>query len=165
MNPHDYGITVRRTTEDGEPHFEARVRELPDVIEYADTAQEAYDLAIDTIETTAEALAEQGRDMPLPHPITDDYSGRVTLRVPKTLHRALAMTAEEEGVSLNQHIVTVLGFYIGLRTPTAPPVTWHESTSSPLEATGHRPDQGARLRLVRETHADEGTGWQENATV
>ena len=64
MNPHDYNITVRQTHEEDGPCFEARVRELPDVAEYAETFQEAYDLAIDTIETTAEAMADQGRCMP-----------------------------------------------------------------------------------------------------
>ena len=40
--------------------------------------------------------------MPLPAPGVEDYSGRVTLRVPRTLHRSLALIAENEGVSLNQ---------------------------------------------------------------
>ncbi|PYF99712.1 hypothetical protein D893_02585, partial [Thioalkalivibrio sp. ALE21] len=37
MNAQDYGITIRRVIEEGEACFEARVRELPDVVEYADT--------------------------------------------------------------------------------------------------------------------------------
>ena len=53
MNPQNYNITVRRASFDGEVFFEARVKELPDVAEYADTADEAYALAIDTIEATA----------------------------------------------------------------------------------------------------------------
>ena len=32
----------------------------------------------------------------------EDYSGRFNLRLPKSLHKELAMTAKEEGVSLNQ---------------------------------------------------------------
>ncbi|WOG27803.1 hypothetical protein [Endozoicomonas sp. 8E] len=59
MNPHSYNITVRRANFDGEVFFEARVKELPDVAEYADTAEEAYALAIDTIEITAEIFAEK----------------------------------------------------------------------------------------------------------
>jgi predicted HicB family RNase H-like nuclease len=60
--------------------------------------QEAYNLAIDTIETTAELLTEQGKPMPPPIIPADDYSGRVTLRLSKSLHRALAKTADDEGV-------------------------------------------------------------------
>ncbi len=69
MNPYNYSITVRRIEDEHEePCFEARVRELPDVAEYADSFQEAYELAVDTIETTAHALAEQRRKMPSPAP-------------------------------------------------------------------------------------------------
>lgn len=36
------------------------------------------------------------------------YSGKVNLRMPKSLHRDLARRAEEEGVSLNQFMVVAL---------------------------------------------------------
>jgi len=31
------------------------------------------------------------------------YNGNISLRIPKDLHRALVMTAKEQGVSLNQY--------------------------------------------------------------
>lgn len=34
-----------------------------------------------------------------------DYSGQIRLRIPKALHKALAMEAKENGVSLNQYMV------------------------------------------------------------
>ncbi|NCC36887.1 MAG: toxin-antitoxin system HicB family antitoxin [Chloroflexia bacterium] len=115
MNPHDYNITVRRVGTDDGPSFEARIRELPDVAEYAETFNDAYELAIDTIETTAEAFAEAGRAMPTPATPVEDYSGRITVRVPKTLHRDLALAAEEEGVSLNLLISNALAHSVGAR--------------------------------------------------
>jgi predicted RNase H-like HicB family nuclease len=108
-----YNITVRRGEHEGEVLYEARVKELPDLVEYGETFDEAYELAIDAIETTASILAEKGRTMPAPAIPADDYSGRVTLRVPKSLHRALAEAAEAEGSSLNQHLVNVLTYYSG----------------------------------------------------
>lgn len=113
IDPHAYGIEVRRRTIDGEVVFEARVRELPDLAEYADTFEEAYALAVDAVETTAKVLAERGRAMPSPMEPVEDWSGRVTLRLPKSLHRALDEAAEAEGCSLNQHIVNVLGYFTG----------------------------------------------------
>ncbi|MDE0026334.1 MAG: toxin-antitoxin system HicB family antitoxin [Spirochaetaceae bacterium] len=107
-NPYAYNITVRECEFEGEPLFEARIKELPDVREFAESAQDAYALAIDTIETAAAMFAETGRPFPLPVRPQDQYSGRVTLRLPKSLHRELASAAEEEGVSLNQHLVTAL---------------------------------------------------------
>jgi predicted HicB family RNase H-like nuclease len=108
IDPHAYNISVRRGVFDGEDLFEARVKELPDVAEYGETYQEAYELAVDTIATAATAFAEQRRPFPPAQEPADDFSGRVTLRIPRSLHRALAAAAEEEGVSLNAHLVGVL---------------------------------------------------------
>src|SRR5699024_1226162 len=113
IDPHTYGIEIRHRRIDGEAVYEARVRELPDLAEYADTFDEAYELAIDAIATTAEVLAERGKPMPTPQEPADDWSGRVTLRLPKSLHRALSETADSEGSSLNQHIVNVLSYFSG----------------------------------------------------
>ncbi|MCD5380434.1 toxin-antitoxin system HicB family antitoxin, partial [Candidatus Gracilibacteria bacterium] len=46
--------------------FEARIKELPSIAEYADSFEEAYALAIDSIETTMEIFAEKGRVFPIP---------------------------------------------------------------------------------------------------
>ncbi|WP_315969533.1 type II toxin-antitoxin system HicB family antitoxin [Rubeoparvulum massiliense] len=35
----------------------------------------------------------------------EDYSGKINLRMPKSLHRKLAIEAELEGVSLNQYML------------------------------------------------------------
>ncbi|MCO6441612.1 MAG: toxin-antitoxin system HicB family antitoxin [Nitrococcus mobilis] len=108
-----YNINVRRGEFEGEVLYEARVKELPDLVEYGETSHEAYELAVDAIETTAAALAKHGRAMPPPMELADDYSGRVTLRIARSLHRTLAEAAEAEGVSLNQHLVNVLTYYSG----------------------------------------------------
>ena len=46
--------------------------------------------------------------MPAPYEPADDFSGRLTLRLTKSLHRSLMEGADEEDVSLNQYIVNVL---------------------------------------------------------
>ncbi|WP_376692020.1 toxin-antitoxin system HicB family antitoxin [Wenzhouxiangella sp. EGI_FJ10409] len=115
MNANAYNITIRQVEVDGQELFEARVRELPDVVDFGDTWEEAYELAVDTIETTAKIMAERGRRMPEPAIVEDDYSGRVTLRVPKALHRRLAEQAQHESISLNQYLVSLLAFHTGTR--------------------------------------------------
>ena len=40
----------------------------------------------------------------IPDPISDDdFSGKFTLRLPKSLHKLLSIQAEKEGISLNQY--------------------------------------------------------------
>ena len=116
VNPYAYNVTVRKGVFEGAALFEARVQELPDVCEYAESAHDAYDLAIDTIETAAAMFAEAGRPFPSPAVARDDFSGRVTLRLPKSLHWALARAAGDEGISLNKHLVTVLASHAGALT-------------------------------------------------
>ncbi|MYF51852.1 MAG: toxin-antitoxin system HicB family antitoxin [Gammaproteobacteria bacterium] len=115
FDPHEYNVTVRKIVYEGEILLEARVKELPDVCECGETMTEAYDLAVDAIETAARMYAEAGRTFPPPSVPQDDFSGRVTLRLPKTLHRTLALGADEEGASLNQHLVNILAHHAGVQ--------------------------------------------------
>ena len=50
---------------------------------------------------------ERGADIPLPS-YPETFSGKFLVRLPKSLHRRLAEEAAREGVSLNQHVVTLL---------------------------------------------------------
>ena len=161
-NAHDYNITIRHGVFEDEPCYEARVRELPDIVEYGDTFEEAYELAIDAIETTAEIMAEKGRPMPQPMDIPDDFSGRVTLRLPKTLHRRLAQDAEEEGISLNAYLVYVLTHFSGLVTGAQSPerpASWKRVEQSDVAVGSRRPS----LRLVRQTSINQEIEWRETA--
>jgi antitoxin HicB len=45
---------------------------------------------------------------PVPKEVNNSYSGKFVLRLPKTLHKELAIQAEEEHVSLNSLILTLL---------------------------------------------------------
>ena len=108
-----YTITVRKCIFDDEECFEARIAEFPDICEYGNSFNEAYNLAIDSVETSAVLLQAQGKSIPAPIIPADNYSGRVTLRLPKSLHRALVNTADNEGISLNQHLTNVLNYYTG----------------------------------------------------
>ena len=58
------------------------------------------------VELLAAAL-EEGLSIPEPDSI-DDYSGQFKLRIPKTLHRQLALQSKREGVSMNQYCVYLL---------------------------------------------------------
>ena len=54
-----------------------------------------------------EALEAAGKPLPLYEKVTP-YSGQLRLRMPKSLHAALSNGAEDEGISLNTYIVTLL---------------------------------------------------------
>ncbi|MGE6120032.1 toxin-antitoxin system HicB family antitoxin [Aeromonas caviae] len=103
INPEEYTVSVRMESVDGEKLYVARIQELPDVEEYADTAEFARELALDTIATMYEICQEKGISFPSPN-VTQapEASGRVTLRLAKSIHAAAIQRAQLEGISLNQ---------------------------------------------------------------
>lgn len=60
----------------------------------------------------------QGMTIPEPgeEPSVATYSGKLALRVPKSLHTQVAARARREGVSINQFITTTLAQEVGTNT-------------------------------------------------
>lgn len=111
--PEEYGVSVRLVQEDGIDMYEARVTELPDVRAYGDSYAEAYIDAIEVIRTTQQIFAEKGRPFPAVELPEDDFSGRVTMRMSRSLHRAVHTRAQSDSVSLNQWIVECVASRVG----------------------------------------------------
>ena len=112
-----YSVAIRKTIEDGETYYEARVAELPDLLVYSATAASAHEEMLDVIRVARQAAFEEGRAFPPPastHPHAE-FSGRVTVRVARSEHARLARCAEEESVSLNSLITTAVARMLGER--------------------------------------------------
>jgi len=89
------------------------ITDLKGCITQAETKEEILSMLEDAKENWLLAALEDG--IAIPEPQSDDeYSGRFNLRIPKSLHRALALSAKNEGVSLNQLVTSILAG--GLRT-------------------------------------------------
>lgn len=109
FDAHAYAIQIRRVIEKGETYFKATVAELPHLATYESTPEEAYNVIVDDIEALWESAVELGHPFPTPIPdLGHSHSGRITLRLPKTLHQTLDIQANAEGVSLNLHVVALL---------------------------------------------------------
>lgn len=53
----------------------------------------------------------------IPEPASnEEYNGRITLRVPRSLHRTIIERAKKEGVSLNQFLSYLISYGVGQRT-------------------------------------------------
>ncbi len=89
--------------------FFAKVKELEGCMTEGDTLEEAYKMIEDAKRAWLEVALEESIDIPLPESIREEnYSGRILLRLPKSLHRKLAESAKKEGVSINAYITTLL---------------------------------------------------------
>jgi len=99
-----YPITIHPDPEGG---YVAEIEELPGCMTQAETIDEAFEAIEDARQVWIKGTYEMGQDIPLPRDM-EEYSGKILVRIPKSLHRTLAHAAKREGVSLNQYIASLL---------------------------------------------------------
>lgn len=100
-----YKMEIVADTE--ESGFVASFPDLPGCITCASTVEKAAENANDAKKAWIEAALEENIEIKEPsEPIS--YSGQFKLRLPKTLHKALAERAHEEGISMNQYCIYLL---------------------------------------------------------
>jgi antitoxin HicB len=126
-----YRVTLDREDAGGDERWVASVDELPGCTSTGKTRDAAIGGVQDAIAAWISAALEEGRD--IPEPATKaSYSGRLLLRMPRSLHGELTRAAEREGVSLNQLITDVL----------ASAVNW--------QGAGDRRARGSKTSLTQE---------------
>jgi len=101
----NYPITVYPDMEEG--GYVAEIKDLPGCLTQGDTLEETMNNIAEARQLWIETVYDSGREIPLPSTETD-YSGKLLLQMPKSLHRRLAETSSREGVSLNQYILFLL---------------------------------------------------------
>lgn len=76
--------------------------EIPEAKTYARTKEELDERMQEVLELSIDVRRKNNEK--IPEPISDDdFSGKFTLRLPKSLHKLLSIQAEKEGISLNQY--------------------------------------------------------------
>ncbi len=99
-----YKIVIQKDPYGG---FFAEVEELEGCMTQGETHEETYANILDAMEGWLETAIEQGISIPEPE-TESQYSGRFTLRIPKSLHKRLVQNAQKENVSLNQYAIHLL---------------------------------------------------------
>lgn len=114
FDPESYTITIRKEDDEGEVLYVGRVAEFPNISAFEDTFEATRDLILDSIQTLKRIADESHVELPLPYPAPlDEFSGRVTLRLSKSLHAKVSRMAAQEDVSVNQFLVTAVATYVG----------------------------------------------------
>ncbi len=110
LNISRYSVVVAWSEEDRE--YVATSPEWPDLSWLAPTEPEAISGLRAVIRDAIDVLADDGSTIPLPRP-QSAFSGQLRLRMPKSLHQAMAARANREGVSLNTLALTYLSRGVG----------------------------------------------------
>lgn len=98
---------VRIEFEPADNLYVADFLDLPGCSATGETVAEAHARAEKAKEDWLRLALEQG--LPIPKPsTTEDYSGRVLLRIPTSLHAMVAERARVHGASLNQYLVHLI---------------------------------------------------------
>jgi predicted RNase H-like HicB family nuclease len=101
----NYGLNILWSEAD--KAYVATCPDFPGLSAFGETPEEAFREGMLCLHLFEESLLASGDSLPEATELSD-FSGQTRLRIPKTLHRALAQKAETEGVSLNTWIVTLL---------------------------------------------------------
>lgn len=95
--------TYRVTWNAEEQEFLGTCAELPSLSHFDESPEAALSGIRSLVGAAVDMLREKGH--PIPEPLADrKFSGKLLVRVPPQLHRALALEASEQGVSLNRLI-------------------------------------------------------------
>jgi len=107
-----YSILLHEVDDDGERYWIAELPELPGCKSHGSTVEEAVKSVEEAKRDWILDSLEKGEEVPIPV-VRERYSGKILLRMSRSLHRALSLMAEAEKLSLNQLIVTILAKEIG----------------------------------------------------
>ena len=102
-----YSILLHEVEEEGEKYWIAEVPELPGCKSHGSTVEDAVKSVEEAKKDWILDSLKEGEEVPTPVE-RDRYSGRMLVRMSRSLHRSLSLIAEAEKLSLNQLIVTML---------------------------------------------------------
>jgi len=97
-----YNYLIKQIQDESGSYFHASVLEFDGCQSTGESMHEAYESLMEAMEGWIETKLEKG--FPVPAPFENGkYSGKFSVRLPKSLHARLVIEAEKEGVSLNQY--------------------------------------------------------------
>lgn len=118
-NLFDYHIEIFRDEQDND--FGAFVKEIPYVSAFGETPADAVKELETAYRLWLESSVENGDEIPAPllkNEVLQEFSGKFSLRIPRSLHHNLVQRAKMENVSLNQEILFLLSYALGMKSRT-----------------------------------------------
>ncbi len=113
-----YPIVLSHTEAGDDPGWTATVEELPGCEAHGRTPERAAAAVAEAVERWVREAEAEGRDVPPPGAAAA-HSGKLLVRMPRSLHADLVRASEREGTSLNAYIVAALAASVAWRRPAA----------------------------------------------
>lgn len=136
-----YAIVLASGANGDGPAWTATVEELPGCEARGDTPESAAAGVQEAVELWIDAARAEGREVPPPGAAAA-HSGKLLVRMPRSLHAELFRAAEREGTSLNAYIVAALSASVAWRR------TGETAAPPPAESVASPPSRGLSLALT-----------------
>jgi antitoxin HicB len=111
-----YPIVLARAVNGDGPSWIATVEELPGCEAHGATPESAAAAMADAVEQWLREARADGREVPPPGAAAA-HSGKLLVRMPRSLHAELVRASDREGTSLNAYIVAALSASVAWRRP------------------------------------------------
>ena len=96
-----YTYVIKKVKDETCEYYAGYIEEIYEAKTVGDTIDELYENLRECLILGVEERLKDGEEVPVP--AETEYSGKFILRIPKSLHKYLAESAKNEGVSLNQY--------------------------------------------------------------
>lgn len=140
---------------DGSGGYASQILEFPGCFSDGSTPEEAYANLQEAAENWVGSALHQGMSIPEPF-AAQGYSGTISLRLPKSMHRLAALYAQRDGVSLNQFLLSSIAMRIGAEEGLTLSVNRLEQRLSQIQSQGVYAMQGVfAVRPVASTDSPQ----------
>ena len=92
--------------------FAAEILEFPGCIAQGDTPDQAYSNLEEAATGWVESALDLGQEIPDPF-LNQGFSGKIALRLPRSIHRQAALLAQRDNTSLNQFLLAAISERVG----------------------------------------------------
>jgi len=109
-----YSVRLKPLIEEDGGGWFAEIPELKGCYSDGETPEEALNNIQEAKVAWLKTAIKRGQIIPLPETENnEEYSGKFTLRLPKSLHKELSIAAQRDDISLNQYILALLSLNYG----------------------------------------------------
>jgi antitoxin HicB len=138
-----YPIVLARAVNGDGPSWIATVEELPGCEAHGATPESAAAAMADAVEQWLREARADGREVPPPGAAAA-HSGKLLVRMPRSLHAELVRASDREGTSLNAYIVAALSASVAWRRPGER----DESRAAPAAGAGRGLSLALKANLI-----------------
>ena len=143
----------RRAANGDGPGWIATVEELPGCQAHGPTPESAAAGMGDAVERWVREARAAGREVPPPGAAAA-HSGKLLVRMPRSLHAELVRASDREGTSLNAYIVAALSASVAWRRPGRARHAGRGAQPRPVARAEGEPRRPRRRRRGRDRAAD-----------